>query len=692
MTLPASGPLSLNDIQTEFGGTNPIGMNEYYAGGGLVPPGTTGTFGAVPSSGALSVQNFYGTSNYIPVYIEELFQTWLYTGNGSTQTITNGIDLAGEGGLAWFAGRNTETFEMLFDSARGVTKYLLSGLTNAEATSGAGERLTAYNSNGFSLGTDPGFAINASGYNYVSWTFRKQPKFFDIVTYTGDGTENRAIAHDLGSVPGCIIVKRTDGVGSWFVFHRSLGNGGFITLNATSAFSASGLFGDDAPDENDFYLNAAGSGANAGNASGFTYVAYLFAHDAGGFGLTGTDNVISCGSVTVASGSGITNVNLGYEPQWLLAKISNQSGYNWAIYDTMRGWVVTTGANNNARLNPNNADAETSDQQFQPNATGFQCNNSAVYTGSSTEIIYIAIRRGPMKVPTTGTSVFNVDQGDNSTVNPQFRSNFVTDFGFFRSKNEGNNWETTSRLQGKNYMRTNTTTAEAGDGDITWDFMNGFYGPVRNSDFYAWMFQRAPGFFDVVCYTGTGANRTVAHNLAAVPELMIVKKRSATDDWAVYAGDNTDFLQLNKTAATEDDNTYWNDTSPTSTVFSVGTNADVNTSAATYVAYLFASCPGVSKVGSFTGTGATQVINCGFTGGARFVLIKATSTTGNWYVWDSARGIVAGNDPYLLLNSTAAEVTTTDWVDTAATGFELSNAGGNLANSNGVSYIFLAIS
>jgi hypothetical protein len=72
-------------------------------------------------------------------------------------------------------------------------------------------------------------------------------------------------------------------------------------------------------------------------------------------------------------------------------------------------------------------------------------------------------------------------------------------------------------------------------------------------------------------------------------------------------------------------------------------------------------------------------------------LIKATSTTGDWYVWDSARGIVSGNDPYLALNSTAAEVTNTDWVDTAATGFELSNAGGNLANSNGVSYIFLAI-
>jgi len=207
-----------------------------------------------------------------------------------------------------------------------------------------------------------------------------------------------------------------------------------------------------------------------------------------------------------------------------------------------------------------------------------------------------------------------------------------------------------------------------------------------------YFFARAPSFFDEVCYTGTGSATTFSHNLGAVPELMIVKKRSATDDWAVYAGDNTDFLQLNTTAATADDNTYWNDTSPTSTVFSVGTNADVNTSAATYVAYLFATCPGVSKVGSYTGTAATQVINCGFTTGARFVLIKRTDSTGDWYVWDSARGIIAGNDPYLLLNSDAAEVTNTDYVDASATGFELTSTAPAAINASGGSYIFLAIS
>ena len=117
----------------------------------------------------------------------------------------------------------------------------------------------------------------------------------------------------------------------------------------------------------------------------------------------------------------------------------------------------------------------------------------------------------------------------------------------------------------------------------------------------------------------------------------------------------------------------------------------VNTSGSTYVAYLFATCPGVSKVGSYTGTGTTQTINCGFTGGARFVLIKRTDSTGDWYTYDTARGIVSGNDPYLLLNSTSAEVTITDFIDPVSTGFALDSTALATINVSGGSYIFLAI-
>ncbi len=257
-----------------------------------------------------------------------------------------------------------------------------------------------------------------------------------------------------------------------------------------------------------------------------------------------------------------------------------------------------------------------------------------------------------------------------------------------------------SRLQGaKRYLSSYNTDAEGTFGGTGWGFDSNtrlnqaLYGGSTPSVF--WNFQRAPEYFDVVCYTGDGGSgtRTISHNLTVAPELLIIKTRSTLEtQWIVGATPAgwTKFLTLQTTNAASTSDIFA-DTNPTSSVFSIRKGSgDVNESGRTFVAYLFATCPGVSKVGSYTGTATTQVINCGFTAGARFVMIKAVST-GSWYVWDSARGIVAGNDPYLLLNSTAAEVTTTDWVDTAATGFELSNAGGNLANSNGVTYIFLAI-
>jgi hypothetical protein len=135
-------------------------------------------------------------------YVEDVFSTYLYTGTGSTQTITNGIDLDGEGGLVWTKGRNAAQSHGLWDTDRGVTKYLVSENTNAQATYSG---LTAFNSNGFTLGS--GNEWNQSGNTFASWTFRKAEKFFDVVTYTGDGAETQTINHSLGSTPGFIVAK-----------------------------------------------------------------------------------------------------------------------------------------------------------------------------------------------------------------------------------------------------------------------------------------------------------------------------------------------------------------------------------------------------------------------------------------------------------------------------------------------------
>jgi hypothetical protein len=251
------------------------------------------------------------------------------------------------------------------------------------------------------------------------------------------------------------------------------------------------------------------------------------------------------------------------------------------------------------------------------------------------------------------------------------------------------------------YLRTSSTNAETTGSNITQYWGNTGFQTASNwagSGMSYWNFQRAPSFFDEVCWTGDATNpRSISHNLIVAPTLIITKKRNSTSNWITgydFAATTYKYFNLNDTAAATSD-TYASSPvyggNPTSSVFIVGNQGNMNQSGDTYVSYLFASCLGVSKVGSYTGTATTQQINCNFNTGARFVLIKRTDSTGDWYVWDSARGIVAGNDPYLLLNSNAAEVTSTNYVDAYAAGFELTSTAPAAINANGGTYIFLAI-
>lgn len=220
-------------------------------------------------------------------------------------------------------------------------------------------------------------------------------------------------------------------------------------------------------------------------------------------------------------------------------------------------------------------------------------------------------------------------------------------------------------------------------------------GQATNSDVnnLSWMWKRAPGYFDVVGYTGTGSNRTVSHNLGVTPEMMWIKCRSNTDNWAVFHKDlgATKVIFLNNNIAASTLSTRFNDTAPTSSVFTVGTDNEVNGSGRTYIAYLFATVAGVSKVGSYTGNGSSQNIDCGFSSGARFVLIKKTDSSQDWVVFDSQRGIVAGNDPWLGLNNTDAETNGYDAVDPYSAGFSVGPDVPGIVNANGSSFIFYAI-
>jgi hypothetical protein len=665
----------------------------------------------VATRGAASAQGFGEFAQSGPAnYIEDVFSTWLYTGNGSTQTITNGIDLSGKGGLVWIKSRtsNQQAWNhSLMDTVRGNASRLYSNLSGA-ANSSSTPNGFSYNSNGFTVGTSDGTVNSNVGYteNYASWTFREQPKFFDIVTYTGDGANTRNIAHNLGSVPGFIVVKRTDSTGNWYCWHRNYTGAG-LYLNEITLYpgDSQGI----ATSQSSTELALGPSGQFTTNNNGSTYVAYLFAHNAGGFGASGSDNVISCGLFTTDANSRAT-VTLGYEPQFFIFKSTSSSEVSsWEIDDIMRGW----GETQRISLYAQSSNAENTNAQVtypvKPTSTGFIFDLSAAGGSlyANRPYIYIAIRRGPMRTPTSGTSVFSPIIS--STYDAVNTTGFPVDAQIWAIRGGAvRNSLVVDRLRGVGtdgstndgvFLSTALTDAELGTGSNTSRSWNntGFRTPGYSGSVpeVFWSFRRAPSFFDVVCYTGTGVGATAySHNLTTTPDFVLYKRRDSTGDWACLAkkaNNNYQALTLNTT-----DNGFQIGDAVScglsNTTFKPADySGNFNISTATYVAYLFATCAGVSKVGSYTGTGALQTVNCGFTGGARFVLIKRTDSTGDWYTYDSARGISSSSDPYLLLNSTAAEVTGTNYVDTTSVGFQVTAAAPAGLNANGGTYIFLAI-
>jgi hypothetical protein len=625
------------------------------------------------------------------LYVEDVFSTYLYTGTGATLAIVNGIDLAEEGGLVWQKVRSSAGYRHFwFDTERTFNNYISSNTTDAQSSLAA---LSSFNSDGVTLTSDGN--VNGSGIDSALWTFRKAEKFFDVVTYTGDSSSSTQISHSLGSTPGFIVCKRTSTSGGWAAYHASLGTGKYLSLNGThDAVTDSAFF----PEVTDGFFRPGSD--NDVNGSGFTYVAYLFASDAGGFGDDGSESIIKCGSYT---GNGSTSgpaVNLGYEPQWVMIKKSSAEE-SWYIYDNMRGVVTGAVSAADRKLLANAANAEGGLASADPinfGATGFNIGTTDnELNDSGGTYIYIAIRR-PMKTPESGTEVFNPDLAD-ASVAPLWEAPFPVDLGMYAKRDSSTaTFYAGTRLTGTGRLPTWDAAAEVTDGGFKWDYMDGWFNNAfTDSQYLGYGFKRATGFFDVVAYTGNESTRTINHNLGVAPEMMIIKARESLSPyeagWVVYhsAISPADSIYLSQNGSSSGASFQFASTEPTSSVFTLGSAIDVNMSGKDFISYHFATLAGVSKVGSYTGTAATLNVDCGFSAGARFILIKRSDSTGDWYVYDSARGIVAGNDPYLLLNSTAAEVTGTDYIDPLSSGFTVTSSAPAALNASGGTYIFLAI-
>jgi len=625
------------------------------------------------SLGKISLRGVKLAINATPTtYIENVFSAYNYTGNGSTQTIANGVNLTT--GLTWIKARSYVDKNLLFDTIHGALNFTQTDSINGINTTAAS--LTAFNTNGFSLGSAT--PVNGNADQYASWSFAQAPKFFKTaVQVHTNGVANTISLASLGTV-GMVAVKSTVGTSAWFVWHRSLTAGKLVYFNSGVAETA------------DTSISVSGTTLTLSSALPTdTYIIYAWAHD------PTANSLIKCGSWSGAAGTAVT---LGWEPQYVIFKNISTTD-NWGILDTARGWRV---AATEPYLNPDTTGAEWVGDYGYPTATGFvNGTGNAVYT-----YVYCAVRRGPMQQPSSGTQVYSAvaDTGTGAARN-------ITGVGFppdltlidQRSTTGGMEW--IDRLRGRSVELTSVNTAAETSSSATQDVTSfnmdgislGTVLNVTNTNAVTqinYFFRRHPGVFDEVAYTGNGTSQNINHNLGVTPELMIARSRSNIDGWWTYHSvlGTQQYVRLDTTTAVSAYN-MWG-TGPTATYFPA-MNPNTNGNAQTYVAYLFASKPGISKVGSYTGNGSTQNINARFTATARFVMIKRTDTTGDWYVWDSTRGITAGaNDPHLSLNTTAAEVTTDDSIDPyisgSSSGFTVNQNATTNVNVTNATYIYLA--
>jgi len=640
------------------------------------------------------------------VYSDDVFSTTLWDGTGLAHEIETGIDNTGNS-LLWTKSRNYTNSHRLYtpavDTAIGYPSLLYADIANAHGSYMSAD-LSGFTANGFTVTDEPNAstgAVNSANLDYVAWNFKEAPGFFTIKTWVGDGQGDRYLDHDLGSVPGFVIVKNLTDSQDWGCYHLSLGASlyGGLTLNQNYESGNTNIINPirTTPTASQIHIRGA---AGEYNTLDKNYVAYIFAHDDQRFGTDKDESIIKCGDFT-AHASGVS-VDIGWEPQFVMWKSANVSG-NWHIQDMMRG--MSYGPDSGERLFPNTNDDEDGTFVIGTNSTGFDVKPS--FYADNTSIVYIAIRR-PHKPITVPTKLFAVDIDSVSATIPTWDSGFPVDMAFYFDAAGGpDDQRSASRLLGAKQLITSSTVNESSDGSLVWDSNNGWGKDYDNNDWYSYMFRRAPGFFDVVAYSSvtTTTYADIAHNLGVQPELVIIKGRDTSTSWHVWSTALSKVGYLNLDGHFESDNqtlysSMFYNTDPTATTFRVGTSAGTNQQGTNgnYIAYLFASLPNVSKIGTYSGTGGAFNVDCGFSSSARFVLIKRTDPTGQtpnnagWRVYDTSRGIVDGNnDPYINLNDNDPQVTNNDGIDPYQNGFALTGSGNFEINANGGTYLYLAI-
>jgi hypothetical protein len=342
----------------------------------------------------------YTTINDPSVY----FQTTLYTGNGGTQSVTNGGNSNLQPDWLWIKDRDDTYKHILVDSVRGATKHISSNSNAVEVTNTA--NVTSFASNGFALSSDGN--VNANNDKYAAWQWKANGQGssntngsinttytsanttagFSIVAFTGTGS-NATVGHGLGVIPSMIIVKNLSVTQEWAVYHASLGATKYLELNLTGASgTASNRWNNTSPTNSVFSV---GSDASV-NGSSNNIIAYCFAEKQG---------YSKFGSYTGNGNADGTFVYTGFRVGWLMIKNTSTGSTKWTICDSKRDGFN----DNNHRLFASEAEAESTSNPWEMYSNGFKMTTTGSFVNASgSNYIYMAFAEHPF-TSSTGTPV-----------------------------------------------------------------------------------------------------------------------------------------------------------------------------------------------------------------------------------------------------------------------------------------------
>ena len=644
----------------------------------------------------------------------------------NSKRIINGIDLAKHGGLVWLKTRNSTGWHFWMDTVRGFDGQnayrLASNRNNGQASSNV---LRCFNSDGFTL-QDGDYNSNAN-HDVIAYTFRRFPGFFDIVEYTGTGNAGYEINHNLAATPQWMIVKAKSDTQNWVVYaedgHATTGasNSGQVgfTLNTTaSGDNGDGFWNNTSPTSTKFTV---GNG-NATNQFNTQYIAYLFAGNTGtGSEVLGKGEDQNAMKMAFYNGndSNDITINCGWEPGFVMIKSGNDNNSyaNWFMIDNMRG--MSNKQNDGQRYLAANEFWAENDGQIIGAANGdfveFTTNGFKVRPGYRTisqgspqrKYIYLAVRSPQpsiVKAKTDPNLLFALSKGANKSHTPNQYAPFASDMAI--QKNTGSSdgdWRLSVRNLNTRYLRTNLPNLA--EPYTYFEFDYGGYGgknggsvaggvmQYASGGYLGYHWRRSAGSFDYVMYTGNGVSgRTENHQLGSAPEMMWIKNMQggSGDHWRVYhiglnggSSPQNYHLKLDVNNAEDASSNIFNNTAPSSTQITVGNEDAVNKNNSFYIAILFGSVAGVSKVGYYNGSGSTgNAQNIGFQ--PRFLIIKRRNASEDWFVFDSQRGF----GDYMQMNTTQQNYSQT-YVNVSATGFSLVSDYGS-TNESGSSYVYYA--